>query len=62
MAQLRGSAGYGIGQPTPFGGSSSETPESSNALDAIREQTSKIEDFLDTYSEPIKPYASPSKL
>jgi len=25
-------------------------------LDAIREQTSKIEDFLDTMSDPVKPY------
>jgi hypothetical protein len=25
-------------------------------LDAIREQTSKIEDFLDTLSDPVKPY------
>jgi hypothetical protein len=25
-------------------------------LDAIREQTSKIEDWLDTISEPLKPY------
>lgn len=25
-------------------------------LDAIREQTGKIEDFLDTLSDPVKPY------
>ena len=25
-------------------------------LDQIREQTSKIEDFFDTISEPLKPY------
>lgn len=29
------------------------------ALDAIREQTSKIEDFLDTLSDPVKPYVLP---
>ncbi len=57
MAQMRGSAGYGIGQSAPFGGSSSESQEANNALEAIREQTSKIEDLLDTYNEPIKPYA-----
>lgn len=28
----------------------------SGTLDAIREQTSKIEDFLDTLSDPVKPY------
>ncbi len=62
MAQMRGSAGYGIGQPNPFnGGPSSETPEN-NALDAIREQTSKIEDLLDAYSEPVKPYVFPQHL
>ena len=56
MAQLRGNTGYGIGQPNPFaaGGASSE-PGDNNTLDAIREQTSKIEDLLNTYSEPIKP-------
>jgi hypothetical protein len=27
-------------------------------LDAIREQTGKIEDFLDTLSDPIKPYVA----
>ncbi len=54
MAQLRGT-GYGIGQPNPFSGSSPDTKESGGALDAIRQQTSKIEDLLDTYSEPVKP-------
>jgi len=58
MAQIRGTAnynlagsGYGVGAP-------SQQPLDSNAspLDTIREQTSKIEDFLDTFSEPIKPY------
>lgn len=55
MAHMR-NTGYGIGQPNPFGGQSQDAGESSNALDAIRAQTSKIEDLLDTYSEPIKPY------
>jgi ER-derived vesicles protein len=56
MAQIRGTAGYNLGAQNPFG-----EPSSSNAsadpspLDAIREQTSKIEDFLDTLSEPVKP-------
>ncbi|KAJ9157846.1 SURF4-domain-containing protein [Pleurostoma richardsiae] len=56
MAQLRGSsASYGIGVPSPFGESSDKLNETS-PLDTIREQTSKIEDMLDTISEPIKPY------
>ena len=55
MAHMR-NTGYGIGQPNPFSGQSQDASESGNALDAIREQTSKIEDLLDTYSEPIKPY------
>ncbi|KAL1895858.1 ER-derived vesicles protein erv29 [Sporothrix stenoceras] len=62
MAHLRGGAsGYGIGQPNPFGGSSQDASRDYNdsgnsALDAIRQQTSKLEDLLDTYSEPVKPY------
>jgi len=55
MAQMRGPGSYGIGAPNPFGGASEDKSESS-PLDAIREQTSKIEDLLDNLSEPIKPY------
>lgn len=57
MAQLRGQGSYGLGAgPVPaFGGPSEDRAESS-PLDAIREQTSKIEDLLDTISEPVKPY------
>ncbi|KAH9998880.1 SURF4-domain-containing protein [Xylariaceae sp. FL0662B] len=55
MAQIRGTAGYHLGGPNPFGGSKSDGADPS-PLDAIREQTSKIEDILDTVSEPIKPY------
>lgn len=54
MAQMRGPGSYGIGAQAPFGESSEEKTDS-NPLDAIREQTSKIEDMLDTLSEPIKP-------
>lgn len=54
MAQ-RGPSGYGIpNAPNPFGGPSMTENEPS-ALDAIRQQTSKIEDVLDNLSEPIKP-------
>lgn len=58
MAQIRGTAGYHLGNPNPFGGSKSDAADPS-PLDAIREQTSKIEDVLDTVSEPIKPYVYP---
>ena len=66
MAQIRGTAGYNLGGSGPqsggFGGGGyggamkQEATNDPSPLDAIREQTSKIEDMLDTYSEPIKPY------
>ncbi|ROT39756.1 surfeit locus protein [Sodiomyces alkalinus F11] len=56
MAQHRGpSYGLGVGGPPTFGGPSMETSEP-GALDTIRQYTSKIEDLLDTVSEPVKPY------
>ena len=62
MAQIRGTAGYNLGgSQNRFGsgpGYSNMKAEATNdpsPLDAIREQTSKIEDLLDTWSEPIKP-------
>jgi hypothetical protein len=58
MAHIRGTAGYNLGMPnqqSPFGNSSSSNATDPSPLDQIREQTSKIEDFLDTISEPIKP-------
>lgn len=58
MATLRGNAGgYGIGAPV-YGGGLNDAPSESNALDAIRQQTSKIEDMLDSVAEPVKPYAT----
>ena len=58
MAQIRGTAGYHLGnQNMSFGGpSTSAATNDPSPLDAIREQTSKIEDWLDTVSDPIKPY------
>jgi ER-derived vesicles protein len=57
MAQIRGpSASYG--GPNAFGGavvSADEEPQGFS-LDTVRQYTSKIEDYLDTYSEPIKPW------
>lgn len=58
MAQIRGTAGYHLGPDNrPFGGPSHSAATSDpSPLDAIREQTSKIEDFLDTIAEPVKPW------
>ena len=62
MTQIRGTAGYNLGSSqNRFGagnGYSNMKAEATNdpsPLDVIREQTSKIEDWLDTLSEPVKP-------
>lgn len=58
MAQIRGTAGYHLGNQNAFGGGgpSSSATNDPSPLEAIRAQTSKIEDWLDTYGDPIKPY------
>ncbi|KAK4634755.1 Surfeit locus protein 4 [Fulvia fulva] len=60
MAQIRGTAGYHLGNQqnmSSFGGqTSSSATNDPSPLDQIRAQTSKIEDLLDTYSDPVKPY------
>ncbi|KAG0643026.1 SURF4 family-domain-containing protein [Tuber brumale] len=58
MAQIRGTANYHLGPDhRPFGGPShSAATLDPSPLDAIREQTNKIEDLLDTFAEPVKPY------
>ncbi|PGH28666.1 hypothetical protein GX50_08591 [[Emmonsia] crescens] len=57
MAQIRGTAGYNLGNQNPFGGPGrAEATSDPSPLDAIREQTSKIEDWLDTLSDPVRPY------
>ncbi|GAT28363.1 COPII-coated vesicle protein SurF4/Erv29 [Aspergillus luchuensis] len=57
MAQIRGTAGYNFGHQNPFGGPGRvEATSDPSPLDAVREQTSKIEDWLDTMSDPVKPY------
>ena len=43
-----------MGAPSYGGGLNDNSPEGS-ALDAIRQQTSKIEDLLDSVAEPVKP-------
>lgn len=56
MAQIRGTASYHLPGQSPFGGpANSNATNDPSPLDAIREQTSKIEDWLDTVSDPIKP-------
>ncbi|KAL2114464.1 hypothetical protein VUR80DRAFT_7152 [Thermomyces stellatus] len=50
----RGPGSYGLGAGVQFG--SPAPVEEASALDTIRKQTSKIEDFLDTISGPIKPF------
>ncbi|PVH93942.1 SURF4-domain-containing protein [Periconia macrospinosa] len=58
MAQIRGTAGYHLGNQSPFG-NAGRTDGSNNdpsPLEQLREQTNKIEDWLDTISEPVKPY------
>jgi hypothetical protein len=56
MSQIRGTAGYNLSNQNQFGGPSRDITSDPSPLDAIREQTSKIEDFLDTLSDPVKPY------
>ncbi|KAJ5902015.1 Surfeit locus 4 [Penicillium taxi] len=57
MTQIRGTAGYNLGHQNPFGGpGSADASNDPSPLDAIREQTSKIEDWLDTAFDPVKPY------
>ena len=68
MAQIRGTAGYHLGgsNQSSFGGPSNmgmgmggrglEATNDPSPLEAIRAQTSKIEDWLDTISDPVKPY------
>lgn len=61
MAQIRGTAGYNLGHQNPFGGpGSADATNDPSPLDAIREQTSKIEDWLDTMADPVKPYVAPA--
>lgn len=55
MAQIRGTAGYHLGNQNAFGGPSQNATNDPSPLDAIREQTSKIEDWLDTLADPVKP-------
>jgi hypothetical protein len=56
MAQIRGTAGYNLGLNNQFGSQkSNDATNDPSPLDQIREQTSKIEDWLNTLGEPLKP-------
>lgn len=56
MTQIRGTAGYNLGLNNQFGGHRSDNATNDpSPLDQIREQTSKIEDFLNSVGEPLKP-------
>lgn len=51
----RGPASYGFQSgPPSYGAAPSQEPAGS-FLDQLRPYTSKVEDFLDTVSEPVKP-------
>lgn len=59
MAQIRGTVGYNLGGQDRFNGPGrADATNDPSPLDAIREQTSKIEDWLDTLSDPVKPCVS----
>jgi len=57
MAQIRGTAGYNLGLNNQFSSQrNNDATSDPSPLDQIREQTSKIEDWLNTLGEPLKPY------
>jgi hypothetical protein len=60
MAQIRSTAGYNLGLNNLFAGPGrADATNDPSPLDAIREQTSKIEDWLNTIGEPLKPSVFP---
>ena len=61
MTQIRGTAGgYNLGLNNQFGGPGrADATNDPSPLDALREQTSKIEDWLNTLGEPLKPSVPP---
>merc|ERR1711981_950002 len=57
MAQLRGGpSGSHYQMGGGYGVNNNPATNDPSPLDQIREQTSKIEDFFDSISEPLKPY------
>ena len=61
MAQIRGTAGYNLGSSDRFGAgpSRNDAINDPSPLEQIREQTSKIEEWLENAAEPVKPYVCP---
>ena len=56
MSQIRGTAGYNLGLQNQFGGPSrNDATSDPSPLDAIREQTGKVEDWLNSVGEPLRP-------
>ena len=57
MAQIRGTAGYNLGSQDRFGAgpSRNDATNDPSPLEQIREQTSKIEEWLDNAADPVKP-------
>jgi hypothetical protein len=54
MAQIRGTAGYNLNQN--FGGPSrNDSLDEPSPFDQIRKYTEKVEEVLDTLSDPVKP-------
>lgn len=47
-----------MGAPSYGGGMNEPAQDGGSAFDTIRQQTSKIEDLLDSVAEPIKPYVN----
>lgn len=57
MSHIRGTAGYNLGAQNRFSAPGrAEATNDPSPLDTIRAQTDKIEDWLDTLAEPVKPY------
>jgi hypothetical protein len=61
MTQIRSTAGYNLGLNNQFfaGPGRADATNDPSPLDTIREQTSKIEDWLNTIGEPLKPSVLP---
>ena len=57
MATIRGTSGYNLGSSFPQPSRTHDAMTSDpSPLDQLREQSSKIEDMLNTLAEPVKPY------
>ena len=59
MSQTQEITSYNFSNPNAFSGPGIDMSSDQSPLDTIREQTSKIEDFLDTLRRLVKPYVLP---